>query len=349
MIDCASRFGACTETVCEVFSAGRGPVYDYLRFNAQSPQQVPFYYLKLVRDGKTERRPGRATRLSTEQVGIAYQAVFQHDPSPDLVSTLHETCGDHRKLTHELLASPRFIERLPSLLAQAFPDLRRLWHVHIPKTAGTSFFAAATASGWGYVNYNRLLAAAGDVQKVAESLRIGPEIRSRLIISGHWHLWRQLSDIDPVDPVVIFVRDPLEAMISEFNFAVDVVNGSDNVHAASPSVMLDRGFDPASFPNSYRQGFFVANVQCSYLAHDSLCQTVLANLARLNAELLPSSAVDYATRKYFATIGRRRENVSRKHIELHDLAPSLREELLLRSTQDVMLNEIARRRFQELS
>ena len=348
MIDCASSFNACTEAVCEVFSAGRGSVYDYLRFNAQSPQQVPFYYLKLVREGKTERRSGRATRLSTEQVGIAFQAVFQHDPSPELVSTLHESCGDQKKLISELLASPRFIERLPNLLAQAFPDLRRLWHVHIPKTAGTSFFAVASDSGWGYVNYNRLLAAAGDVQKVADSLHIGPEIRSRLIISGHWHLWRHLSDIDPADPVVVFVRDPLEAMISEFNFAVDVVNGSENVHAADPSVMLDRGFDPTSFQNSLRQGFFVADVQCSYVAHDSLCHTALANLARLNAELLPSNAVDYATRKYFATIGRRRENASHKHIELHDLAPSLREELLLRSTQDVMLNEIARRRFQDL-
>jgi len=349
MIDRASGFDACTEAVCEIFSAGRGPVYDYLRFNAQSPLQVPYYYLNLVRAGKTERRSGRATRLSAEQVAIAYQAVFQHDPSPELASTLCETCGDHKKLLHELLASPRFIERLPNLVGVAFPELRRLWHVHIPKTAGTSFFAAAMDSGWGYINLNRLSAATGDLQKVADSLRIGPEIRSRLIISGHWHLWRYLGDIDPADPVVIFVRDPLEAMISEFNFAVDVVNGSDNVHAADPSVMLDRGFDPASFQNSYRQGFFVANVQCSYLAHDSLCQTVLANLGRLNAELLPASAVDYATRKYFATIGRRRENVSLKHLACHDLDRSLREELMLRSSQDVLLHEIARRRFEDLS
>lgn len=349
MIDCASSFGAGTQDVCEIFSAGRGPVYDYLRFNAESPQQVPFYYLKLVREGKTERRSGRPAPLATEQVGIAYHAIFQHDPSPELVSTLQEACGDHKKLIHELLASPRFIERLPNLLVQAFPELRRLWHVHIPKTAGTSFLAAGVDSGWGFVNYNRLAAATGDLQEVADSLHIGPEIRSRLIISGHWHLWRHLADIDPGDPVVIFVRDPLEAMISEFNFAVDVVNGNDNVHTADPSVMLDRGFDPASFENSYRQGFFVANVQCSYLAQDFQCHTALANLSRLNAELLPSRAVDYATRKYFATVGRRHENVSNKHLEFHDLPRSLREEMMLRSTQDVMLNEVAKRRFQELS
>jgi hypothetical protein len=136
-------------------------------------------------------------------------------------------------------------------------------------------------------------------------------------------------------------------MISEFNFSVDVVNGSDNVHAADPRIMLDRGLDPASFENSYRQGFFVANVQCSYLASDSLGHTALANLSRLNVELLPSGAVDYATRKYFAAIGRRRENVSHKHVHLQDLSRALREELMFRSSQDVMLNEIARRRFEE--
>jgi hypothetical protein len=346
MIECALSHDANTQAVCEIFAAGRGPLYDYLRFNAQSAEQVPFYYLKLVREGKDDLRAGRPLRLSAEQVEIAFRAILQHEPSAELVEQLLSTCDGHKQLLAQLLGSPRFIERLPRLLSQAFPQLRRLWHVHIPKTAGTSFFTAAVNSGWGYINFN-LLAAASNMQQVANALRFGPESRNRLIISGHWHLWRHMHDIEPADSVVTFVRDPLDAMVSEFNFAVDVVNQCSHVHSAHPSVMLDRGLDPASFEKSYRQGFFVANVQCSYLAQDFHCHSALANLGRFNAALLPSHAVDYATRKYLAVASLRRENVSQKHLALRDLPLSLREELLLRSGQDALLNDVARRRFQE--
>ncbi len=349
MINCASASDPTVEAACGVFSAGRSSTYDYLRFNATSSFQVPFYYLELVRAGKLDPRSVRPVRPSAEQVEIAYTSVFQQSPLVREVAELCDSCSNQQQVLEKLLTSTSFTQRLPGLLGTAFPEWRRLWHVHIPKTAGTSFLAAATAGGWGIVNLNRLAATANNLLDVASALRVGPETRGRVIISGHWHLWRRLEEIRPGDRVVTFVRDPLEAMISEFNFAVDVVNRAQNVHSADPSIMLDRGLDPSSLVNSYRQGFFVANVQCSYLTQDAQCRTALANLARFDAELLPSDATDYAIRKYFATVEKRRANVSNKHMLQAELPRELREELLLRSSQDFLLSEIAKQRFGDVA
>src|SRR5690606_13586982 len=114
----------------------------------------PFYYLKLVREGQTDRRGGPSPRVDRDAVELAYRAILHRAPDSELSAKLWETCADRRQLVHGLLTSEECVARIPHLFARAFPQARRLWHVHIPKTAGTSFWAAASASGWGFINTN---------------------------------------------------------------------------------------------------------------------------------------------------------------------------------------------------
>ncbi len=349
LIHTASAVGSETEAVCELFAHGRNSeVFDYLVHYAESPLQVPFYYLKLVRIGKAGSGPATTVKPSAEQVELAYRAILQRPPEDSAV-VLHQVdvCADSQQLISALLTSQEVIARMPALYARAFPLTRRLWHVHIPKTAGSSFYGAARDGRWGFVNTNVLSGAVGNLQQVAAAVRHAPGPQSRAIISGHWNLARYMDSIGPFDPVVVFVRDPLEMAISEFNYAVDVVNRSANVHGADPTPMLDRGLDPESFQRTYQRGFFVRNVQCAYLSPDATCTSALKNLTLLNADLLPTAAANPAITKYFAIVPQQRINVSRKHIKSADVSSSLREEILVESHHDVVLNGIAEMRYRE--
>lgn len=338
-----------TEVVCGLFSPDRcSEAFEYLSKRSETPLQVPFYYLKLVQLGKAPDGATRPAKLAAEQVELAYRAILQRLPEDAEVVQFHvEKCADPAELVAALLSSQEAVLRMPQLFARAFPLTRLLWHVHIPKTAGTSFFAAANTSGWGYVNTNLLSGAAGDLQRIAAALRLCEEPHGRAIISGHWHFLQYLDCIGPFDQVIAFVRNPLESWISEFNFAVDVVQGRSNVHAAEAAPFLARGLDPNSFVESYKRGYFIANLQCSYLSSDATCASALKNLATCNAELLPSDAVNSAIARYFPRVARQNVNVSRKHVTTVDIHPSLREEILVVNGHDCVLNQIAEMRFRE--
>ena len=338
-----------TDSVCEMFSYGQSSeVYEYLRRNSESPVQVPFYYLELVRLGSVKDST-RFAKLSAEQVRRGYQSILQRPPERRAIVRHHlKTQPNTEQFIAALLTSQEAILRMPELHARAFPCMSRLWHVHIPKTAGSSFFSAAEESGWGYINTNLLSESVGDMQRLAHAVRLSPKIDGSVIISGHWQLLQHLDSINRSDRVVVFVRDPVECMISEFNYAVDVVNCEPNVHFGEPWPFLDRGLDPTSFKRTYERGFFVFNLQCSFLSADGTCASALKNLSACNAELLPSDAVNRAVSEFFAPVAQRRINVSNKHVTSVDIGRLMREEIVVRSHQDILLNQIAGMRYQEL-
>jgi hypothetical protein len=336
-----------TESVCELFSGNRdSEAFEYLRSQSESPLQVPFHYLDLVEMDKTASA-ARAVKPTPAQVELAYRAILQRAAEDDAAVLDHvEKCDDPDQLIAALLCSSESILRMPELYARAFPFERRLWHVHIPKTAGSSFFAAAAESGWGFVNTNMLSEAGDDLRRVASAVRPSPTAKGGTIVSGHWRLPQYLGSIGPFDRVVVFVRDPVERFISEFNYAVDVLHGHPNVHAADPTPFLERGLEPESFSKSYQRGFFSGNVQCSYLSADATCASTLSNLAKCHAELLPYDAVDDAVSRYFPGVARKRMNASNNHVRSADVGCSLREEIIAANHHDFVLQEIAKSRYQ---
>ncbi|REK19226.1 MAG: hypothetical protein DWQ37_02205 [Planctomycetota bacterium] len=338
------------ESVCRLFAPDAdGELFASLRRRARSPLQVPFYYLDLVRSGQHATTNGCAAKPTAEDVDLAYRAILQRPPeSRAIVRHQVETCQDARQLAIALLTSREATLQMPRFVARAFPHARRLWHVHIPKTAGTSFFLAATQNGWGYVNTNMLAGAVGSEESVAAGLRLDPETAGSGIVSGHWKLHQFMDCVGPFDRVVTFVREPLEFLISSYNYAVDVVSGRDNVHSDDPGPFLKRGLDPESFANSFRRGFFVANVQCSYLAPEATSEAALRNLAQCGGDVYPADAADRALAEFFPSAPPKRANVSNKHVRPLDPDSDLREELLAQNHHDYALYEVARRRNREL-
>ena len=147
--------------------------------------------------------------------------------------------------------------------------------------------------------------------------------------------------------MLTFVRDPVELLVSQFNYAVDVVRRSANVHAANPAPFLKRGLDPGSFSNTYRRGFFIKNVQCSFLSGDATCASALRSLAGCNAELRPSSTVNELVANLFPGVGETKVNVSTQHVRAVEIDHRLREEIIVRNHHDRLLYEVAESRHAE--
>jgi hypothetical protein len=335
-----------TAAVCELFAgSSASATYHYLLRSSESPLQVPFHYLALIAGGRVVSTAPRQARLTAEQVSLGYRAILQRSPEDHAIVEHHlELRPDPGDFLAALLTSTEVSLRMPQLFAQAFPLLNRLWHVHIPKTAGSSFFSAAVDSDWSYVNTNLLSDARGDLRLAAQGVRLRSTKSGWAIISGHWPLFQHLGSIGPFDRVVVFVRDPLECLVSEFNYAVDVVNGSKNVHQGRPTEFLARGLDPTSFQKSYAAGFFNTNSQCHFLALDGTCESALKNLAACNGELSPSDTVEQCIAKFFPKVRNRWDNVSNKHFRSRDIGPAMREELLLKNQHDFLLHQIAESR-----
>ncbi len=336
------------DTVCRLFSAGRdAAVYEYLRQNAASPLQIPFYYLELVRGNRLGNSIVSNT-LTAEQMRLGYQSILQRSPGyKDILRRLLLMRSSPDLVIKTLLSSREAIMRMPRLFTSAFPHARRLWHLHIPKTAGTTFFTAAVESGWGFVNINTLSDSLGSVHRLAGAIRLRPEDDGDVIISGHWHLFDYLDCIPREDRILVFVRDPLELMVSEFNYAVDVVNRRSNVHAGEAAPFFERGLDPMSFRRTYDRGFFSFNLQCSYLSKRGTFRSALDNLNRCHAELIPSEYVNRAILRHFPHVAERRDNVSNKYVHTGDIDRTTREKILVRCHHDVLLYQSAKWRLQD--
>jgi len=335
-----------TRRACELFAGiSSGEFYEYLLARAESPLQVPFYYLHALASWPVA--PDEALREpTTEAIDLAYRVILQRPPESE--SCLHDhvrACCQMRQVFETLLSGPEAVAQLPRLFARAFPYAKKLWHVHIPKTAGTSFFAAGQSAGCGFINTNILEHGSGALNEIAKGVCLPEDQHRATIITGHWPLPRYMDCIGPFDRVVVFVRDPVLRAVSDFNYAVDLVRGGRFVHQADPQPFLDRGLDPASFARSYKRGFFGQNIQCSYLANDGTSAGALRNLTLCDAWLLPSDAVGDAIAECFHRARNQRQNVSNKHVLPDDLDQGLRDELLAANHHDLVLNELAKRRY----
>ncbi len=342
-------FGLSTHTVCQLFANFQKPeVYEYLCKKSESPLQVPYHFLALASEGQVSLHCDTVSRPSREEVEIAYRAILQRGvESSEMFDVQIENSKNTLSLIVSLLTSVEANTSMPVLWSRAFPVADRLWHVHIPKTAGSSFVSMAMNQGWSFINTNVRQSAIGNPRNLGVGVKIGEQHPEKQLITGHWRLPQFLHCIGPFDRLITFARDPLERLVSEFNYFVDVCNHSPNVHKDNPKTYLNLGFDPECFVRTYENGFFQKNLQCQFLATDSTCVSALANLDRLDAVILPSTALNRITKQYFGISKSPRVNVSNKHLRCEDLDASLKEELLLANQQDLMLWQITSLRYEE--
>ncbi len=320
-------------------------------FHAQNSLQLPFLFLAaLSRDAERLGDYGTAIAamvatqnsspsLTPEDVDLAYRIILQRRPESSQVVQLQVSAAKTPlEIAWRLICSTEWSQQINGLFRAAFPGVARLWHCHAPKTGGSAFFDAAQRAGWGYINTNLLEVAGQRLHAVAEAVRYLD--RQSVLVSGHRPVWQSQPAIGPFDNGIMFVRDPVERLVSYFNFASDVVAGRENVQPGDSKPFLDKGYDPTSFEKTYLAGFFEVNEMCFYLSANRTCRDAMRALREYEIELAIMDDASEFCQRYFG-VAAAKINASTKTLKVTDVAPALAQAIIAENAEDLALYNIA--------
>ncbi|MBW0365461.1 hypothetical protein KXJ81_04295 [Ensifer adhaerens] len=329
------------ETI-DLFAFEDDALRSYLRQHSGTALEIPFWYLNYVRLHGDPKIALGSRPIVEHDVRLAYGQVLQRRPeSQDMIASQIAGHATANALAISLLEGTEWRLRVAQLCSNAFPNRRRLWHVHIPKTAGTSFWLAAEESGSDHLNTN-WLGDATDVVTMAKAVRLSPS-DNVIVVSGHAPLAQWFDAIGSSDRALTFVREPVEVVISLFNYACDMYHERDTVHSGSVDEFLSLGFDPTSFEASYDSEYIPRNLQCSFLAPDATCRSALELAASANCEILPVQLVDDVIVREFER-AQPRANISSGAVRRENVPQKLLERIYYENAQDYALYAVATER-----
>ena len=267
-----------------------------------------------------------------------YQAV--HNRPPDSYEALlrQNTTSDIRTFI-AALSSVEFQENLIAHLLRSFPEKRRLFFVHIPKTAGVDL-ATHLISRYPSVSttlLNRDLTPRPDQLFLAiKHVVLEMTCSDTIFVSGHTHLgtyqrWCE-NGIRFQDRVFTVVREPLQQILSQLNYTLTRIF-SDEAPAPSDTAGWRREFHVENLGLRHSRdqvlhlarqilrhpGVVVPNVVCSYLGGGSYKQALLQTAAH-DLEVIELKQLDAWTKQQWDTGSGTKLNSSEKFVTLQDLS-----------------------------
>lgn len=268
----------------------------------------------------------------SDLTGIFY-SVLGRDPE----SLLEPAASDHSpsEFLKEALESEEFQQNIVRLILNAYPEKRRLIHIHIPKCAGTHLRARLEVK---YPTVCRALESAIWTPKplLFETLRhIATSIPfcDAIFVHGHtsisWYLENKLCR--PTDFAFAVVRNPLEIIVSQVNYVVtrflqdpgflDPDTGEWSGLLSLAPTELDRS--PEGLANLARRilrepSVLTRNPLCEYLGGGNF-ESALSAILRSNIEVTDLTRYDLWFEQKFGIPTGMRENVSEKILKLSEL------------------------------
>lgn len=259
-------------------------------------------------------------------------SVLGRDPEPWLRTAASDYSPS--EFLKEALECEEFQQNIVRLILNAYPEKRRLIHIHIPKCAGTHLRARLEGK---YPTVCRALEDASWTSKslLFETLHdIAKSIQScdAIFVHGHtsisWYLANQLCR--PNDFAFTVVRNPLEIAVSQINYVVTRFledPGFLNPDTSEWSGLLSlkpTEFDrsPEGLANLARRilrepSVFTRNPLCEYLGGD--VESALNAILRSNIEITDVARYDLWFEQTFGIATGVRENVSEKILKLSEL------------------------------
>lgn len=291
-------------------------------------------------------RPDVGLRRLLEDAGITdmsprqiYHAV--HDRAPDTMEAALPSAGyDAVSRFIAALSSREFQVLLAGRLLDAFPEKRRLFFVHIPKTAGVDL-AARLIGRYASFNTNLLnpeLTPKPEMLFLAiKHVVLEMAVSDTIFISGHTELAKYQfwggNGIRYQDAVFTVVREPLEQIISQVNYVIGrMFSDQQPIRPDTAGWRREFGVTPANMeemsekvlPLARRilrnQGVVVPNVICRYLGGGSY-ETAVTRTVGHDLEVVELKQLDAWSEQRWGAIQKQRLNVSRKYISRQDLSP----------------------------
>jgi hypothetical protein len=237
------------------------------------------------------------------------------------------------------LSSLEFQENLASHILRAFPEKRRLFFVHIPKTAGVDL-ATHMICRYPSLNtnlLNRILTPKREQIFLAiKHIVLELPLSDTIFISGHTPLgvyqkWAG-NGIRYQDHVFTVIREPLEQIVSQINYTLTRIF-SDETPIAPDTAGWRREFgvpDDSPRPSGdaimqlarrvlRHKGVVVPNVICTFLAGSSYEEAIVRTVAH-DLEVVELKQLDQWTEQNWNVTERTRLNSSEKYLSVNDLS-----------------------------
>jgi hypothetical protein len=167
---------------------------------------------------------GLADRINFENVTRSqlYFSILQRPPETRRLIGHDNTSYDPKRHFCEMICSDEFQSRLICLLLGSFPEKRRLIHIHIPKSAGTHFFARLAPL---YPCINKLIevpdwTSKQELMEILSGFASIVDFFEFLMVQGHLTLNYVTQEIGVRfgDEISTVVRDPVMSAISTANY-----------------------------------------------------------------------------------------------------------------------------------
>ena len=290
-------------------------------------------------------RPDVGIRRLLDDYGVAdmtprqiYHAV--HGRPPDTLEVaLPAKNFDATTTFIAALSSVEFQANLASNLLRAFPEKRRIFFVHIPKTAGVDL-ATRFICRYPSINTNlldRTLTPSRDQLLLAvKHITLEMACCDCVFISGHTHLstyqsWAS-NGIRSQDKVFTVVREPLDRIISQVNYVLTRIFSTQT--PAQPDTLGWRklfGVDDLSVKDSRAQllklarrilrdkGVVVPNIACAYIG-DGGYEAALAKTVAHDLEVIELKMLDAWTEERLGVTRSTRLNTSEKFVSIKEFS-----------------------------
>ena len=278
--------------------------------------------------------------MSARQI---YHAV--HDRPPDsLEAAMSSNEYSSLDIFISALSSVEFQEKLAAHFIRAFPEKRRLFFVHIPKTAGVdlaSHLISRFPSIATTLLDRELTPAPAQVFLALKHIVLEIAHSDTIFITGHTPLgvyqgWAG-NGIRYRDAVFTVVREPLEQVISQINYTLSRIF-SDESPVPPDTAGWRREFAvdaAAGRPSSdeiprlsrrilHHQGVVIPNAICGFLGGGSFGESLAQTVAH-DVEVVSLNQLDAWAEQKWAVSNRSRRNSSEKFLAMADLSPDDRD------------------------
>lgn len=310
--------------------------------------------------GRPGDLPGLLDRL--DFAGVIPHQVYQlvHERAPERLDLFMRPAGyDARKHMEAALLSAEFQEKALPHLLHAFPEKRRDVFIHVPKCAGTDLILNVGAR---QLSVPKMLEEEGWVskQQLFEALRClvqAVPYYESFFVYGHMSLgsFVRRVGVRAGDRIFTVIREPLELMLSQANYAVTRLRQDPTGHDPDAREFLAR-FEMDRLPDSISLVDLKA-LALRALLHPEIAradrisaylgdeqspryETALSNLVRYNVEITTTRHYRQWLAERWGISSQSRHNMSDHWLSADDLDDSTLADLSGRTSEDQKVFEV---------
>jgi hypothetical protein len=301
---------------------------------------------------------GLAKRINFEEVN-AWQLcsiILQRAPETSYFSRRDGMSDDPRKRFCEILWSDEFQSRVIRLLLDSFPEKRRLFYMHIPKSAGTHFFARMAAV---YPCIHNIIGVSTwtskeELMEILSGFASIVDFYDCLWLHGHMTLDSVVQEVGVRfgDEIFTVLRNPIMSAVSMANYvATRLMTDPTGTYPDTREWLDQLGMNcfPTDRSNGYLKAVALAALRDDRIAHanpicrylgDGTSDSAINNIVLNNLEITDTLRYDRWLETRWGIPTGPRVNESLPILDRRDVLPSLSERLHCLCSEDMKVFEV---------